>query len=208
MRPISTLMIVAAAAGTFALAGCGREEPKKDFPSDRPVAVNNLPDFVKDASADGKYALAAVGSAEKGPGGFSMQQTTARERGRTELGRIIGTKVQAIFKDWTREGGEITSQDDRRMAMTIQENIAKNITNQAVNGAKQKDLYQDPGTGTLFAWMVVDPTLAETLRKQVAAQAREEMEKRAHFAAKIEADKAFADLDKLIDKEMGGAPAK
>ncbi len=52
--------------------------------------------------------------------------------------------------------------------------------------------------------MVVDPTLAETLRKQVAAQAREEMEKRAHFAAKIEADKAFADLDKLIDKEMGG----
>lgn len=200
---LTTSLIAVAAVGLVALPGCGREQPKKDFPSDRPISVNSLPDWAKDPTMDGKYPLAAAASADKGPGGFSMQQTTARERARTELARIIETKVQAVFKDWTREGGEITSQDDRRMAMTMQENIARNITTQAIQGSTQKDLHQDPGTGTLFAWLIVNPTLTEQLKKQFAAQVREQMEKRAHFAAKIEADKAFADLDKLIDKEMG-----
>jgi hypothetical protein len=200
---ISTSLVAIAAIGMIGLSGCGRDEPKKDFPSDRPIAVNSLPDWVKDPTLDGKYLLAAAGSAEKGPGGFSMQTTTASERARTELARTIESKVKAVFKDWTREGGEITTQDDRRMAMTMQENVAKNITDQAIKGSSRKDLHQDPTTGTLFAWLVVNPALAEQLKKDLSAQIRGEMEKRAHFAAKIEADKAFADLEKLIDKEMG-----
>jgi len=199
---ITTSIIAIAAVGLVGLTGCGREDPSPAAPT---VQVDNLPDWVKDPTMGGKFPLAASGSSQWMKSGFAFTRDKALNNGRVELGRVVSTKVQAVFKDWTREGGEITSQEDRTMAMTMAENISRSVTNQEINGTPQRELYHDKGSNTVFVWVYVDAEANKRIQEAVAKQARGDMEKRAHFAAKIEADKAFADLDKLIDKEMGVA---
>lgn len=204
---ISTGLVALVACGALVVAGCGdRPAPA---PSPTPVVdTDKLPDWVQDPTMGGKYPLAAAGSSQNMKAGFAFTRDKALNNARTELGRVVSTKVQAVFKDWTREGGEITSSDDRTMAMTMAENISRTVTNQEINGTPQRALFQDKSSGTMFVWVYVDAEASKQIQAAVAAQARDNMEKRAHFASKIEADKAFADLDKLIDKEMGASEAK
>jgi hypothetical protein len=204
---ISTGLAALVACGALVVAGCGdRPAPA---PSPAPVVdTDKLPDWVQDPTMGGKHPLAAAGSSQNMKAGFAFTRDKCLNNARTELGRVVSTKVQAVFKDWTREGGEITSSDDRTMAMTMAENISRTVTNQEINGTPQRALFQDKASGTMFVWVYVDPEASKQIQAAVAAQARDNMEKRAHFASKIEADKAFADLDKLIDKEMGASEAK
>lgn len=205
MRPSTSLLALAAALGAVTLVGCGsdRAQPPPPSPAAPVVKVDDLPDWVRDPTMGGKYPLAAVGSSPWMKAGFAFTRDKALHNARTELGRVISTKIQAIFKDWTREGGEITSQEDRTMAMTMAENISRSVTNQEINGTPQRELYHDKNTNTLFVWVYVDPEANKRIQEAISSQVRGEMEKRAHFAAKIEAEKAFADLDRLIDKELG-----
>ena len=204
MRSIfATSLLAIAAIGAVSLTGCGREE-KPVAPS--PVAqpdTDNLPDWVKDPTMGGKFPLAAAGSSQQMKAGFAFTRDKALNNARVELGRVVSTKVQAVFKDWTREGGEITSQDDKTMAMTMAENISRSVTNQEINGTPQRELHVDKASNTMFVWVYVDQEATKRIQEAMKAQTRGDAEKRAHFASKIEADKAFADLDKLIDKEMG-----
>lgn len=206
---VRSLTVAVAASALLALAGCG------DRPQTAPTTTNSnttnaaqLPDWAQDPTMAGKYPIAAVGTAEKSMASFAMQRDRALANGRTELGRALETKVQAIFKDWTREGGEITSQDNRQMAMTMAENISRNVTTATVQATSQRALFTEQGTGRLFVWVYLDSEAQKQVAAMVKAKTREEMEKRAHFAAKVEADKAFAELDKLVDKELAVADGK
>jgi hypothetical protein len=199
----SACLLALASFGVLGLTGCG----DRPAPAPSPIAqpdTNTLPDWVKDPTMGGKYPLAAAGSSQMMKAGFAFTKDKAINNARVELGRVVSTKVQAVFKDWTREGGEITSNEDRTMAMTMAENISRSVTNQEINGTPQRDLYVDKASNTMFVWVYVDAEANKRVQEAIKAQAQNDLEKRAHFASKIEADKAFADLDKLVDKELAG----
>ncbi len=195
----------------LALTGCNDGGRPGVAPGDRtPVSVADLPEWVKDPTNGGKV-VGASGSSGPMKAGFNLARDTALNRARTELARSLEAKIQSAFKDWTREGGELTTQADKTMAMTVQETTTKTVVNQVLAGATQKDLYQDKASGELFVWVVLNPDAATQVAKNVASKARRDLEeKKAHFAAKIEADKAFADLEKQVNEELGlsGDPAK
>lgn len=208
MRSTATFMLVAAAIGAFAFAGCGKEDRTPPAQAPPAAATNDGPDWLNDPTQGGKFPIAAYGVADYKLGGENAQRNSAMASARDEIARAIAVKVQAVFKSWTREGGEITSQDAKTMAMQMEENISRQVTNQLVQATSQRARWIDPATKRMYVWTYPDQAAIEAAAAATKAAARAEAEKRAHFAAKIEADKAFADLDKLIDKEMGVAPAK
>ncbi|MCX8012761.1 MAG: hypothetical protein N3A02_00535 [Rectinema sp.] len=83
------------------------------------------------------------------------------------------------------------------------ENISRSITNQEIQGTPQRELYHDKNTNTLFVWVYVDREATKRIADAIAAKTRGEMEKRAHFAAKVEAEKAFAEFNRLIGEALG-----
>ena len=201
---ISTSIIAIAAVGLIAVGGCAKEDRTAPVQAPPAAASNDGPDWLNDPTMGGKFPIAAYGVAPYKLGGEGMQRDSAMASARTEIGRAVATKVQAVFKSWTREGGEITSQESKSMAMQMEENISKNVTNQLVEATSQRARWIDPATKSMYVWTYPDAASMAAAAAQMKAAARAEAEKRSHFAAKIEADKAFADLDKLIDKEMGG----
>lgn len=204
MRLSTTLLVAVAAVGVLSVTGCGKEERPTQNQAHPAMPTNDVPPWVNDPTSEGKYLYAAYGVSEKMLSGEQAMRNNAMADARNQIAAIIKTKVEAVFKSWTREGGEITSQDNKQMAMTMVENVARTVTNQTLEGSVQRARWIDTPTGKYYAWVYIDPAQVEAMKKATAAAAREQMEKRAHFAAKIEADKAFADLDKLIDKEMTG----
>lgn len=201
---ITSGMVALAACGVLGLAGCGKED-RSPPPTTQTAPTNDVPDWVNDPTQGGKYLYAAYGVAEYKMSGEAMQRQQAAQNAQRQIAEIISTKIQAVFKNWTREGGEITSQDNRQMAMTMAEDVSRSVTNQTLEGATPHARWIDPATKRMYLWYYIDPAAVAKMKEATAAAAREQAEKRAHFAAKIEADKAFADLDKLIDKEMAGS---
>lgn len=203
MRTITTSILAVAALGALVLPGCGREDPKPAAPG---IAApsNDVPDWVNDPSQGGKV-LGAYGVSEKMLSGEKSMRDRASLSARQELAATVNSKIQGVIKDWVREGGVITSQDNAQSAMTSFESAVRNVINQELSGSQARARYVDPATGKMYIWIVVNPDVAAKIAEQAKAAARENKELRAHMAAKIEAEKAFADLDKLIDKEMGVA---
>lgn len=201
MRHLLLPSLIASLA--IGLTGCGDQpRPTAGVGTPSPVPAADVPEWVNDPTLGGKYPIAAYGVSEKMLSGEGMMRDRAMQSARTEIARALNTKVQAIFKDWTREGGEITSQDNKQSAMTMAENISRTVTDTTLAGTSQRARFVEPGTGKLYLWVYLDQAALDTLNKQIQAKARDEMEKRAHFASKIEADKAFADLDRLVDQQL------
>ena len=204
MRLSTTLLVAVAAVGVLSITGCGKEERPSQNQTHPAIPTNDVPPWVNDPTSEGKYLYAAYGVAEKALSGEQLQRQNAMTDARKQIAAIIKTKIEAVFKSWTREGGEITSQDNKQMAMTMVEDVSRAVTNQVLEGSVQRARWIDGATGKYYAWVYIDPAQVEAMKKATAAAAREQAEKRAHFASKIEADKAFADLDKLIDKDLSG----
>lgn len=202
-HPITvTSLALAVALGVVALPGCSkREEPKPTAPGIA-APTNDVPDWVNDPTQGGKV-MGAYGVSERMLAGEKAMRDRAMLSARQELAAMINSKIQGVVKDWVREGGIITSQDNAQAAMTSFESAVRNVVNQELQGSMQKARYVDPQTGKLYVWVVIDQTVAQKIAEQAKAAARENKELRAHMAAKIEAEKAFAELDRLIDKEMG-----
>ena len=199
----SACLLAIAAVGGLALTGCGNRDQAPPAATTLPTgASNDVPDWVNDPN-DGGKVLGAYGVAERMLGGEQAQVTNARTAARQELASSINSKIQSVVKNWIREGGEITTQNNSQMAMTMFESSTRNIVNQNLSGSVQKKRWIDEKTGKLYVWIVVNPDIAKAIAEQTKAAARESKEIRSHLAAKIEADKAFNDLDKLIDKELG-----
>lgn len=197
---ITTGILAIAAVGMIGLAGCGRDEKPQQV-NNVGVMTNDVPDWVNDPTQGGKV-LGAYGTAERMLAGENAMVQRARLNARQELAASINSKIQGVVKDWIREGGVISSQDNAQAAMTSFETATRNVINQELSGSIQKARHID-AAGKLYVWIVVNPEIAAKIAEQTKSAARENKELRAHMAAKIEAEKAFADLDKLIDKEMG-----
>ncbi|MEK7411810.1 MAG: LPP20 family lipoprotein [Planctomycetota bacterium] len=206
MRPITTLFLAVAAIGSLALVGCGqREAPPPVAPGALPSGpTNDVPDWVIDPTLGGKQ-LAAYGVSEPMHAGEATMRTNAMINARQELAASIKTKIEAATKSWVREGGTIAAGENTQMAMTSFENTVRGIISHTLEGTQMTKRYIDPKTGKFYVLVVVNTEVVKQLAEAAKAAARENKELRAHFAAKIEADKAFDDLDKLIDKQLGTA---
>ncbi|MCS6970998.1 MAG: hypothetical protein RMM29_00515 [Planctomycetota bacterium] len=200
--PLTFALVSASIAGLVVFAGCSkREEPKPVAPGIA-APTNDVPDWVNDPTQGGKV-FGAYGVSERMLAGEKAMRDRAMLSARQELAAMINSKIQGVVKDWVREGGIITSQDNAQAAMTSFESAVRNVINQELQGSMQKARYVDPQTGKLYVWVVVDQAVVQKIAEQAKSAARENKELRAHMAAKIEAEKAFAELDRLIDKEMG-----
>ncbi len=198
---ISTCLGAVAITGVLALSGCG-DKPREDARTPT-VNADEWPDWAKDPTKGGSI-VGALGIGKKSLSGQSFQYQTAQEDGRRNLAASLESKVQSVWKDWVREGGEITTQETRTTAMEMRERISRSVTNQVLKGVMPKNTWTDKSTGDLFIWMVMDKAALDAFGKQIVDNTKKEMEARkAHFASKIEAEKAYAELDKLVDKELG-----
>ena len=121
----SIISTVFAVAITLILASCGsaQTETGKVMQNE----LHNAPKWVLGGASTSEQ-ICGVGSAA-GSRNASMMRTSAMGRGRTEIARMLGVKVQAMLKDYqsTKTGGEEfgTAANDEQHIV----DVAKQITN-------------------------------------------------------------------------------
>jgi hypothetical protein len=124
-------------------------------------ALNDLPMWYQNPNELGdKYA--ATGSAKVNKADdMEFQRVQAMAIARAELSRQTKTAVQDMYKRASQELGigEDAVMDHAAQYATIQ--ISKSV----IEGSKQKRLYKDRTTGTLYVLMVTDETLVKAAVK-------------------------------------------
>ena len=202
-RLTPTFILLALAGGMF-ISGCGDESRL----SDQQVRVDSsFPDWVKDPTKGGEV-LGAVGSAEESISGFQFTTDKARNAARRELASMVSARVQRAFKDWSKEGGErfrgAENQVERQeMARLMTEDVSKTVTDIALEGSSQKDLWQDPKSRTVFVWMTIGDEKLAQIATTAAKTARDRIAvKKSYIAASLESDKAFVELEKTIQAQL------
>lgn len=207
-QPIPTFITIAAAtAAAMVFAGCSpwfRSEPPPPPPAPvwhRPWGDDDVkkPAWISDATRGGTV-LGAYGSTPHDP---FVARATLRDRAmqsaRNELASIVRVRVQAVLKDWLAE--------DRNGYNKFTESTSRSIADQSIDGSAQRDEWVHPKTSELFVWVVVDPAYAKNMAKTVAEAAKSastgDPKLDAHMRAKAGSDAGFADLDRLLDKQLG-----
>ncbi|GAB4303188.1 MAG: hypothetical protein Kow0090_18780 [Myxococcota bacterium] len=125
----------------------------------------------------------------------SLARTTAISRGRTEIARSLEVTVKGMVKDYaaTTTGGEefgIAAADEQHVV-----DVTKQITDMTLAGTQMIDSWIS-GSGTFYALVVLDvEQFKDTVNKMknLSNAVREHIVKNA--------EKAFDELDKEIDKE-------
>lgn len=172
------------------LAACSTT-PSKVAKGGNPT-LEGAPTWVLDPGS--VKGLAAVGSAQKSPGGIQFQRNEAMATGRDELARMISIRVSNSFKNFNRSTGV----GDAQTFDKVTEDVSKQVAKETLNGSHQKDLWVAPD-GTLFVLVSLDPKDVADLVKQAAVASFK------NDSAKWqqeEAKKAFQELDASIDKEF------
>ena len=161
-----------------------------------------MPDWVKDPTRGGTI-IGSYGTANKKLSGLQFQIQTALQAGRRELANTLESKISSIWKNWTREGGELYAKETRAIAMEMIEYVARIATNQAVENLTPHEAWMDTSTGDLYVRLEIDKVLLAELGKRIVDHTKKEMEARkALLASTIESEKAFAELETLISKEF------
>lgn len=215
-HPLTLTLACGLAAGSLILAGCGQEEQRAapngvvaPAPTNQPANTMQIDastkPWVLDPS-DGGKVVGAVGVAEKMLSGPMAQLQKAKGTARDELAKTLNNRIQSIFKDWFKEGGErFNGANDtvvkQEMARVMTENVSKSITNVDLSGAQQKDVWKD-SSQNIYVWMVLNQAIVADAAKQAAEAAKRIAEQKSYIKAGMEADKAFEDLEKTIEKAL------
>jgi hypothetical protein len=171
----------AAIAFVLLAAGCGGS------PSSR-VNDPNVPEWLNDFAPED--VLWGIGSAKQSSEQMSM--TTAEIRARTSIARELNTKVDAMFTDYMRDAGTVDSQT----ALSLQEDISRQITSMQLNGARPIKRWKAPD-GTW--WFLVEYKVSDAK----AAMSTVFNSEAARFA-EFKADEALRLLDARLAE--GGKP--
>ncbi len=187
-----SLIFVVSVIFLMVLTACGSAD-KKGSANVAKNEFDGAPDWVLGSSSTAQQ-ICGVGSAA-GSRNVSMMRTTAMQRGRTEISRMLETKVQAMLKDYqaTTTGGEDfgkAANDEQHIV-----DVAKLITDTTLSGTEQKKTWNSD-SGTYYVLMCADiekfkdsvnnmSQLSESVRKAVTERA----------------DKAFDELSKEIEAQ-------
>ena len=197
-----TFIILAAFAATLAfITGCGSESRVE-----KPVVGGvELPEWFMEPGMGGN--IGATGIAEKSLGGMREQTNAAMQDAFNGLARTISTKVQAAYTRFFSEGGEKSWDadggiDKATVAQELTENVSRQITNQVIQGAERKAVWEHPTSGDLYVWVVINAEKRDQVLTQVKAEARKQLAARKKVAAELKAEDALKKLDAAIDAEM------
>ncbi|MBR4531326.1 LPP20 family lipoprotein [bacterium] len=187
-----SLIFIVSVIFLMVLTACGSAD-KKGSANVAKNEFDGAPDWVLGSSSTAQQ-ICGVGSAA-GSRNVSMMRTTAMQRGRTEISRMLEIKVQAMLKDYqaTTTGGEDfgkAANDEQHIV-----DVAKLITDTTLSGTEQKKTWNSD-SGTYYVLMCADiekfkdsvnnmSQLSESVRKAVTERA----------------DKVFDELSKEIEAQ-------
>ena len=118
-------------------------------------------------------------------------------QGRSELARQISLKVKDLVNNFTQQIGPGTDYTVDKLS----KQISKQVTNETLNGSKQKDLWISPSSD-LYVLMVIDPDIIKrSVRNHVMSSYRNDDAKWQQF----QANNGSEELDKEIEKTFGGS---
>ncbi len=167
---------------------------RQPWQSDKP-----LPKWIGDPT-EGGSRIAAYGSAEyRSSESRSEQRDRAMAAGRDELNRMLRLRIRNAVRDYVAESSAGLT--------TFSDSVSKQVSEGVVSGTYQRDEWQNEKTSELFVWVAVDAAVAAGLAKsvvQAAAEAAPNDPAAANLRAKAEADKGFAELDRLLDASPKG----
>lgn len=198
---IATIAAACAAAMVFGGCGGGDEPVRPAQPVwRRPWGDDDVskPGWIADPTRAGTM-IAAYGSTAADPQATHGQlRDRAMQGARDELARMVRVRVANVLKDWLAESG---GGYDR-----FTEAASRQVADQSVEGSYQRDQWTHPKTGEFFIWVVVDPSFAKRIGQTLAESARGastgDSARDAHLHAKAGSDAGFAELDRLLGKQL------
>ena len=130
----------------LALGACSS---KTEIESD--MGLDHAPDWVNEGtqavSDDGGRLIHGVGMAQA-MGDVSLQKSTADNRARAEIARVLSTYVDAVITDYTASSGSETDLD-------VQREI-RSTTQLALSGARILGHWKDEESGDIYAFAELD----------------------------------------------------
>jgi hypothetical protein len=147
----STIRLLAAAALTLVLAACGGG--KTVVESD--LGIKGAPDWVNKGTQavndkDGRL-FHGVGSAPS-LGDEALQRSTADDRARAEVARMLSTYIDAVSNDFSAATGTgANASADQSVSRQI-----KAVTKQNLAGSKIMGRWKDPKTNTVWSFAELD----------------------------------------------------
>ena len=149
-------------------------------------------------------AITAVGTAMSSPNPAIMRRQ-AETDGRMAVARVIGTRVQELIKNWAQQNQ--SSIADQTAFNEYFESVGRAITNQDLPGVRIQEWYFDEGRNAQFALAVYKRSQALQIARDKLEASRKEMEKEEQqerlFINRQEADRAFKELDALLEQQLG-----
>jgi hypothetical protein len=148
-------------------------------PAAAPAASSSLPPWINDVPPED--AIWGIGNAKMQDPRRNLN--AAQARGRTSIARELDTKVQAMLTDYYLEAGGANT--------SLYEDVARQITNINVSGARMVNSWEDPKDGTLWVCMSYKKSDAKAA---VASILKGEEAQYAQFKAQQAMDKMDAYL--------------
>ncbi|HET7650843.1 MAG TPA: LPP20 family lipoprotein [Gammaproteobacteria bacterium] len=181
-----TLRIVSLVALFLALAACSSRTTVKSN-----LGISGAPDWVNQGSQalddHDRRLIHGIGSAPN-MNDLSLQTSTADDRARAEVARVLSSIMQVASQDYTASAG---TGADQQNESSVSRQI-ESITNQNVSGAEIIAHWRDPKTGTIWS-------LAELDMKHVKEMVAGSQQMNAAFK-----DYFAAHADNLFDKTATG----
>jgi LPP20 lipoprotein len=119
------------------------------------MGIMGAPDWVNQGSQalknDGDRYIYGIGSAPT-MNDLSLQTSTADNRARAEVARVLSTFMHVVSQDYGASAG--TGQDNQN-EQSVSRQI-ESITNQNVSGAQIAAHWRDPKTGTIWTLVKLD----------------------------------------------------
>jgi len=177
----------------FVHFGCTRNVPDNNKNVYVHHDLQNAPNWVRAPNVEG--GIAGIGSQKIGASGIDFARKNAIASARDSLANTIQVKVNNIIKNFTRSTGIATDETVDRVST----HVSKQCSSQLLSGSRHADTWISP-SGELYALVVIRTDSAKNAIKQnTYSSFRNEKALWQQF----EANKAFNDLDKEIDKEFG-----
>jgi len=187
MKPILFLISIVCLAGLLA-CGSGKTE------------WWNEPPYFQDS-------ITAVGTAQHSPNTAIMRRQ-AETDARMAVARIIDTQVQELIKNWAQQNQ--SSIAEQSVYNEYFESVGRAITNQNLPGVWIQKYQFDKKTNAQYALgifkrhQVVQVTKEQLEAYRQDAEAKKQEERM--FKSRQEAERAFSELDALIEKQLGPQP--
>ena len=186
MRQLTFLFSALMMVSMVVFSGCGSKEPA------RPAKFANAPEWVLNPQTE--EGLAAVGSAQKSPGGMQFQRTEAMANARDELARILSVKVNNMTKNFMQSTGVGDAQTFEKVASQV----SKQVASQTLEGSRQKDVWIAED-GELYILVTLDPATVKEYTKEAM---RTSMKNEEALWQQFQAQKADQQLDAEIEKML------